>query len=175
MSPWTGEKVPALVELPTWHLKNHYLILAKKITWLRNGRPRTQISHYLSLQSTCSFYQAQGSYLHHHHEPKPPVLQDQFSNNPSPRSFSCSLRRKVSLSRAPAFHNTQGRCSHKLGEKRYLLGTRALGGGVGILHMVFWGSQCSIYPLPQGTAPGPSCLSLFSSGSGIFSVLLILN
>lgn len=29
MSPWTGEKVLALVELPIWHLKNHYLILAK--------------------------------------------------------------------------------------------------------------------------------------------------
>ena len=29
MSPWTGEKVLVLVELPIWHLKNHYLILAK--------------------------------------------------------------------------------------------------------------------------------------------------
>lgn len=29
MSLWTGEKVLALTELPTWHFKNHYLILAK--------------------------------------------------------------------------------------------------------------------------------------------------
>lgn len=146
MSPWTGEKVLVLVELPIWHLKNHYLILAKNYmaekwqTWNSNLPLSVSPKHLLFSLGT-------GLLL------SPSLCIQTLC--PSRLLFKQPFSKKLFLltqekSQPESSPDLPQHSRKMLGEEGNLLGTRALGGWVGILHMVFWGPQCSFYPLPPG-------------------------